>query len=295
MEVISKKCKSRTVSVVIPVLNEEKYLGECLKALRENSVAPLEIFVVDGGSTDNTRKIAERMGAVVLNNPRGHAAGGRNVGIKEAKGEIIAFIDGDCIPDKNWIAEIKNAFEENVDGIGGYVEPAHPENLYEEFWGNLFLKTIMSYGTKDYYVSQKTLKQGFITANCAYTKEILYKLKGFNNWFANNAEDIDLTWRALDAGARLKYVSNVKIQAHSPTDLEGIKKKSFRDGYSSSKLQKKYGVFFNYDWNIYKALIINMCSYIKKRDIESKLMVVELLWHLAGKYYGSVKVRVINI
>ena len=72
------------ISVVIPVLNEEKRLPECLKALNNNREKPYEIIVADGGSTDSTKEIASAYGCVVLDNPKGHAAGGRNVGINSA-------------------------------------------------------------------------------------------------------------------------------------------------------------------------------------------------------------------
>jgi len=98
----------------------------------------------------------------------------------------------------------------------------------------------------------------------------------------------------LDAGAKLKYEPKAKIQAHSPTDLKGIKRKSFRNGFSSSKLQKRYGKFFNYDLNIYKALFSNLGKMFLGKD-DAYLFVIEILWHLAGKYYGSFKVGVINI
>lgn len=283
------------ISVVIPTYNEEKCIKKCLLSVINGSMSPLEIIVADGGSTDNTVAIAKSMGVVVVKNPYKHAAGGRNEGIKIAKGNVIAFIDADCIADKYWLEEIKNTFEkEPIDGLGTYIEPAKFANKYERFWGTFSLKIIMSYGTEPYYVKEKTLNDAFITASCAYTKELLDRLNGFDNWFANNAEDIDICWRALDAGARLKYEPKAKIKAHSPTDLKGIKRKSFRNGFSSSKLQKRYGTFFNYDLNIYKALFSNLKNMILgKRD--AYLFVIEILWHLAGKYYGSFKVGVINI
>lgn len=169
--------KDITISVVIPTYNEEKCIENCLNSVLSGSVAPLEIIVADGGSTDNTVKISRNMGVTVIDNPHKHAAGGRNEGIKIAKGNVIAFIDADCIADKHWLEEIKNTFEnEDIDGLGTYIEPAEFENKYERFWGIFSLKMIMTYGTEPYYVSQKTLNDAFITASCAYTKELLEKL-----------------------------------------------------------------------------------------------------------------------
>lgn len=192
--------------------------------------------------------------------------------------------------------EIIKAFEnEKIDGLGTYIEPAQTENRYEKFWGTLSLQIMMSYGKEPYYIKDKSLNTAFITASCAYKKELLYKIKGFSDFFANNAEDIDLCWRALESGAVLKYIPTSKIIAHSPQNLKGICKKSFRNGISSSKLQK---VFSNkpisIDRKLYEALLHNIWG-IFKRDEFADLFVIEIICHLCGKYYGSVKCGVINL
>ena len=284
-----------TYSVVIPAYNEEDCLEACIRSVRDGSEQPLEIIVADGGSTDNTVRIAERMGAAVVNNEKKHAAAGRNAGISAASGDVIVFLDADCTACDGWLREIKNAFEsEELDGLGVCIKPAPPANIYEEFWGTLSLQILMSYGDEPYYVKNKTLNEAFITASCAYKKELLQRLGGFSDYFANNAEDIDLCWRALDAGAKLKYVPEAKILARSPGDLKGIRKKSFRNGVSSSKLQKVYSKSkINFDGRLYKALFSNIAGVFRGEKY-AKLFVYEIVHHLAGKYAGSVRCHVIN-
>ena len=286
-----------TISVVIPVFNEEKRISNTLKAIYSGAIAPLEVIVVDGGSTDRTVSIIKNSypEVIILRNPDRTAAMGRNVGIRKARGEIIAFTDGDCSVDYNWLKNIKKHFEEsNIDGLGVKVLNAEPENHYEEFWGNLAWNLIMNFPDEAYEVKEKKLNDAFVTANCAYKRRLLYKIKGFSNFFANNAEDVDLCWRAIESGAKLVYVPDVVIYAHSVTTLKGIAKKSFRNGVSSSKLQKKYGGRLNCDPSIYKMLLENIVGLVKK-ETDAGLNCVELVCHLFGKYYGSLKVGVINI
>jgi len=284
-----------TFSVVIPTYNEEKRLGACLAAVMGGTEVPDEIIVADGNSMDRTLEVAAGFGVRTVHNPKRHAAGGRNAGLAAAKGDVIVFLDADCVPDVNWLKEIKHAFLcEDIDGLGTYIEPAEPENKYEDFWGTLSLKVIMSFDEDPYYVTRKKLNEAFITASCAYSKKLLLELGGFSDWFANNAEDIDLCWRALDAGARLKYEPRAKIKAHSPTDLKGIKKKGYRNGVSSSKLQKVYGKFFNIDFKNYKRLGKSCCNMLRGEK-DAYLYVIEILWHLMGKYAGSFKAGVINL
>lgn len=285
------------ISVVMPVYNEEKYIVGALDALFSNTVLADEVIVADGGSTDRTIELIKQKfpQVKIVDNPRRNAAAGRNVGIKCAKGDIIAFTDGDCIVRKDWIEKIAEAFKKyDIDGLGGRVDIAEPINHIEEYWGNLAWKLIMSFGDEQYFVDKCNLNDSFVTANCAYKRKLLVKLKGFSNWFANNAEDVDLCWRAIAHGAKLMYVPDVCVYAHNVTTIKGVAKKSFRNGYSSSKLQKKYGSKVNFDPNIYKMLGRNIVGFIK-RDRDAGLNLIELVCHLAGKYYGSIKVHVINI
>ncbi len=283
------------ISVVIPVYNEEKYIRRCLEALQSGKRMPDEIIVVDGGSTDCTVEIAKKKGAVVLDNPRKNAACGRNIGILRAKGDVVAFTDGDCMVHPEWLEAIETSFRDpSVDGVGGKVVAAVPENDIEAYWNHLQLEIVMKFGNDGYQVKERTLNDSFITANCAYRRKFLWKMKGFNRWFANNGEDVELSWRALAKGAKLLYVPEAVVDYHGVTDIEGIRKKSFRNGVASSKLQKVYGGKINYDINIYKIWFASFKGTLLRKKWE-KYNLIETTCHLLGKYYGSIIAGVINV
>ncbi|SEB47946.1 glycosyltransferase family A protein [Terriglobus roseus] len=92
------------VSVVIPAYNAEPYLHECLSSVLTQTHPVEEVIVIDDGSTDRTRSIAESFGSPVrlLQQKQGGPARARNLGVKEARGEWIAFLDADdlWLPDK---------------------------------------------------------------------------------------------------------------------------------------------------------------------------------------------------
>jgi len=86
------------VSVIIPVYNGDRYLGEAIESIIAQEHRPLEIIVVDDGSTDDTARVAEGFNQVRLIRQDHRGVGGaRNNGVTEATGDSIAFLDADDI------------------------------------------------------------------------------------------------------------------------------------------------------------------------------------------------------
>lgn len=85
------------MSVVVPTLDEAKYLPRLLESLRRQTVADLEVIVADSGSADGTREVATAMGATVLEGERKGPGEGRNRGARVAKGAVLLFADADTI------------------------------------------------------------------------------------------------------------------------------------------------------------------------------------------------------
>ena len=102
------------LSVVIPTLNSEKTLAECLAAIRAQSLPrdSYEIVIADAGSSDRTRAIAREYGVeTVTDNPLKTGEAGKTAGIKAAKGDVIALIDSDNIlPDSHWFERMLAPF-----------------------------------------------------------------------------------------------------------------------------------------------------------------------------------------
>jgi len=86
------------LSVIVPTFNCARYIGEALASIQAQTVQPDEVIVVDDGSTDDTAKVVAGMGDTrirYLRKANGGAASARNVGLDEASGEYIAFLDAD--------------------------------------------------------------------------------------------------------------------------------------------------------------------------------------------------------
>ena len=102
------------LSIVIPVLNSEQTLPECLAAIRGQTLprTDYEIVLADAGSTDRTLEIAHEAGVdVIVPNPLRTGEAGKTAGIKAAHGEIIALVDSDNIlPDAGWLERMLAPF-----------------------------------------------------------------------------------------------------------------------------------------------------------------------------------------
>ncbi|HEV8595433.1 MAG TPA: glycosyltransferase [Thermoplasmata archaeon] len=100
------------VSVIVPTLDEAKYLPHLLDSLRRQTVQDLEVLVADSGSTDGTAEVAAGWGARVLPGERKGPGEGRNRGAKAAKGTLFLFSDADCVAPPELIETILAALED---------------------------------------------------------------------------------------------------------------------------------------------------------------------------------------
>jgi glycosyltransferase involved in cell wall biosynthesis len=89
------------ISVVIPAYNSAHFLPRCLESVLAQTLKPVEVIVVDDGSTDNTAEVAVELGATVLRCRNGGPGAARNAGIQAATGEWIALLDADDL----WVPE----------------------------------------------------------------------------------------------------------------------------------------------------------------------------------------------
>jgi len=102
-----------TVSVIIPTKNEEQVIHECLSLVFNQSLKPLEVIIVDGRSTDATLKKARQFPVKVITEEEPTSLpNARNLGIGNAKGEVILIMDADVILDKNCIKNAVKYFED---------------------------------------------------------------------------------------------------------------------------------------------------------------------------------------
>ncbi len=118
--------KTLTLTIVIPVFNEEDYLADCLSSIADQSEMPDEVIVVDNNSTDASVQIANSFPFVTLiHEKRQHQAFAQKTGFNKASSDILGRIDADSILPKEWVKDVKRimAAEKNLKAITGLPEP----------------------------------------------------------------------------------------------------------------------------------------------------------------------------
>jgi len=216
----------KKISVVLTTKNEEKNIRDLLQNLI-NQEGPYEVIVVDSDSTDQTPKIIEeyskKYNQIKLFNYPGTRAESMNYGIKQATGEAVAFIGGDDVADKNWIREIRKGMKDS-DILVGLLVSQDKEKIKNLANVKLFHK-----GENISYPGTNTV----------YKKEILDELGGFDSWFSS-AEDLEINYRAVDAGYKIKHYQNAKVYYRPKNSPVAFIRQSFWYGYGRKLLDLKH-------------------------------------------------------
>jgi len=196
------------VSVVVPVFNGETELEQCLGALRNSGVAPVEIIVVDDGSTDGSKEVAARFGARVLSTGgRSGPARARNLGAKEARGEVLFFLDADVVAQADAVGRVQTAFTEDatLDALIGSYDDDPAERDFLSQYKNLM----------HCFVHQTGHEQAstFWSGCGAIRREVFRAHSGFDESYARPAiEDIELGYRLFQAGRRMMMDKRLRVK-----------------------------------------------------------------------------------
>jgi mycofactocin system glycosyltransferase len=194
------------VSVIVPVRDQLEDIGECLESLASLDYPRdrLEVLVVDDGSQIELTQLSASFDVRVI---RLEASKGpavcRNIGAGNASGDIIAFLDADCIARESWLREIIPFFTaETIGAVGGYVDGYYKDSYldrYEEVSSSLNMgKRLLLEGNtaSSFYVP---------TANMLVTRKAFTETRGFKGGM-HIGEDVDFCWRLRNLDYTLLYV-----------------------------------------------------------------------------------------
>ncbi len=215
-----------TVSIIIPAYNEAERLPLCLQSIHglDWPREQLEVIVVDNGSTDNTCEIARFFNAVLLQDDTLTVSGLRNLGARQARGKILAFVDADCMVSPNWLKCASRYFEDPTAAAWG----SPPEIPDDPTWVQAAWRLVR--------VPAEQIKpvNWLGSANLFVRKKQFNQVQGFNESL-ETCEDVDFCYRISVFG---KIVSDRSIKmvhlGEDSTLSVFFKKEMWRGKYSFS-------------------------------------------------------------
>jgi len=229
------------VSIIIPVRNRPEEISTCLKSLtqldypREN----MEIIVVDDASDDNTPSVVSEFPAnLIALREHKQASFCRNLAAQHAKGNILAFIDSDCLADPLWLRELIPAFTDaSLGAVGGLVDSYFDENDLDHYER---VKSPLNMGS--WFKSSREGEKFFYVPSCnlLVRRGLFLRLRGFKDDL-HVGEDVDFCWRVQDYGYHVEYRPIGKVYHKHRNKLRPFCFRRFDYGTSESFLQLLHG------------------------------------------------------
>ena len=214
-------------TIVVTVRNEARHISDLLDSLVVQE-PPFEVVIVDAESTDTTQDIVRHyqkaypnIRLIVRKCTRG---GGRNLGVAEAKGEIVCFIDGDCIANPFWLAKLRRTLADSDIAAGRTIQIG--------YWAFEALARVE--------LEHRGSDVTYPSCNLGYWRDLFEKVGGFDERFIT-AEDIDLNYRAVDVGGKLVAHDEAIVYHRARDTITKFLKQAYWNGYGRKQLTLKHG------------------------------------------------------
>ena len=236
------------VSIVIPMRNEEKYIGDCLESLlvQDQNGETLEVIVVDGASEDSSREIVESMiprftQLKLLDNPRCITPVSLNMGVKAATGEVVIILGAHSYVAKDFVS--KNLHYLNtmvVDCVGGSIAPVG--DSYQGVAIALAMSSPIGVGNAFYRYSKVQRLVDTVQFG-AYRREVFRRVGYFDEELVRN-QDFELNHRIVSTGGRILLAPEVHGFYVVRSSIPKLFKQYFDYGYWKTKvILKEIGAF----------------------------------------------------
>ncbi|NLV53727.1 MAG: glycosyltransferase [Bacteroidales bacterium] len=230
-------------SVIIPVYNRPDEVDELLDSLTRQSIKDFEVVVVEDGSTTPCKEVVEKyMGQLniqYLSKKNGGPGLARNYGVEHSKGEYVLILDSDCVLPEGYLSAIEKELTEHpCDAFGG------PDTAHESFTN---VQKAISYSMTSFFTTggiRGGKKKGAMdkfyprSFNMGMRREVYLKLKGFSKM--RFGEDIDFSYRIVEAGYKSRLFPEAWVWHKRRTDFDKFFKQVFNSGIARINLTKRH-------------------------------------------------------
>jgi cellulose synthase/poly-beta-1,6-N-acetylglucosamine synthase-like glycosyltransferase len=221
--------------VIVPVRDGEPTIADCLDAILATDFPAerREILVVDNGSSDGTADLIQSRPVRYLREPRRGVSNARNHGIAESTGEILAFVDADCLVEPQWLTELVRPFEDpEIGSVAGDLQHVAPTTAAERQSARL-----LGNWQRFAFTSNPAYP---ITANAAYRRDVIERIGTFDPHMTR-AQDVELGLRFQErSGRRLAYAEKATARHRNRTTQLGFFRQQLGWAYGAGLVGAKF-------------------------------------------------------
>jgi cellulose synthase/poly-beta-1,6-N-acetylglucosamine synthase-like glycosyltransferase len=233
------------VTVVMPVRNESTFIRRSLSAVlaQDYPEQSMEILIVDGMSTDDTREIVlelaeQHSNLRLIDNPKGIAPTALNLGLAAARGEIIVRVDGHCEVASDYVRQcVEHLHHDGVDAVGGPIETVG-ETLTAQMIA-VAMSSRFGVGGSSF----RTLKDRAMLVDTVafpgFTRAAIEKAGPFDEELVRNQDD-EYSYRLRKLGGRILLSPKIRSRYYSRSSLRSLWRQYFQYGYWKVRVMQKH-------------------------------------------------------
>lgn len=286
------------LSIIVVTRNRAEMLKNCLNSLVRQTKKPDEVLAVDNNSNDNTEKMVDifkkKLRIKYIFEPRIGIPIARNTGIKNSKHDVIAFIDDDCVADKNWITRIFIAHKYYPKTL---IIQGRTHNLLKN---NIFSESMQ-------YLLNNCRSTPFDTKNLSFKRILLDNLEYVFDENFKEGEDTELGIRLKQRGHKVLQLPSIIVHHNHRTDLKSFAIQQFTSGKYAYLLKQKYKNHLKYlpddlrniyllGASLFLMPFIHTFRGISKAGFKSAIKFFPIIFiQKLMRYSGFFSMRIINI
>lgn len=267
------------VSIIVRTLNEAKFLPECLQRIDEqNYGGPIEVVVVDSGSTDETVKIATDFGAKIVHIQKSEFTFGRslNFGCEASSGELLVLLSAHCIPcNENWLqALVQPLIEETSEYSYGRQIARRGVSKFSE--GMVF--------SKYYPTHSMTPQMGYFcnNANSAIRRQT-WKQFRFSETLTG-LEDMELAKRLVNSGGSVSYVAPSVVEHIHEEGWDRIKIRYEREAAALVDIEPNLSLSF---LQAFRMFLLSLVHDVTALDSKLLSAIRDVILYRGCQYHGA--------
>jgi len=230
------------VSVIIPVLNEERFLFQAVNAvLNQQYESEFEVILALGPSKDKTNDVAKELAkdsrVKLIDNPSGKTASALNQAIKNSRFDIIVRLDGHAIVDKYYLDNaVSTLLESNADNVGGLMQAEGISNFEKSVAAAMTSK--FGVGNAPFHVGGSPGEVDTVYLG-TFRKSALERVGYFDESFVR-AQDWELNYRIRKTGGKIWFNPKLVVSYRPRPNLKALAKQYFEYGQWRKQVTKKY-------------------------------------------------------